>query len=130
MDIKAAEKLFDENGKQILAIFKKIQMLEFWLKAKIADKKSRSVKDFEIYQRSLEDKTWNFVIDEFLALYPEKEYLRPELKQAMADRNRFMHAIYTWALVSSKTRVEEQGKSMLDEIEENISRVLKTLLAD
>ncbi|MCL4406022.1 MAG: hypothetical protein M1586_01835 [Patescibacteria group bacterium] len=130
MNIESAEKLFDDNEKQILRIFKKIQMLEFWLKTKIADKKSRSAEDFEIYEKWLEDKTWNFVIDEFLVLYPEKENLRFELKRAMAGRNKFMHAVYTWAMVSSKTRVEEEGKAMLDDIEEDIARVLKALLAD
>jgi hypothetical protein len=130
MDIKSAEKLFDQNEKQILRIFKKIQMLEFWLKVKIADKKSRSARDFEIYQKWLEDKTWNFVIDEFLTLCPEKEDLRFELKRAMADRNKFMHAIYTWALVTNKNRVEKEGKAMLDDIEKNIVGVLKLLLLD
>jgi hypothetical protein len=130
MDIDSAEKLFDQNGKQILAIFKKIQMLEFWLKVKIADKKSRSARDFEIYQKWLEDKTWNFVIDEFLTLYPEKEDLRFELKRAMADRNKFMHAVYTWAMFEKKQNIEERGKKILDEIEENINQTLKALLKD
>lgn len=130
MDIRAAEKLFDENGGQILRIFKKIQMLEFWLKTKIADKKSKNARDFEIYQKWLEDKTWNFIIDEFLTFYPEKEDLRFVLKRAMADRNKFMHAIYTWALIEKKSKVENEGKKMLDEMEDNIAGVLKILLTD
>lgn len=130
MDIRAAEKLFDENGKQILRIFKKIQMLEFWLKTKIADKKSKNARDFEIYQKWLEDKTWNFIIDEFLTFYPEKEDLRFILKRAMADRNKFMHTIYTWALITKKSKVENEGKKTLDEMEDNIAGVLKILLTD
>ena len=130
MDINSAEKLFDENGKQILRIFKKIQMLEFWLKTKIADKKSRSARDFEIYQKWLEDKTWNFVIDEFLTLYPEKENLRFELKRAMANRNKFMHAVYTWAMFMNEDRIEHEGKKMLNEIEDDINRILEILLKD
>ena len=130
MDIKSAEKLFDKNSKQILRIFKKVQILEFWLKTKIADTKSKTRQDFEIYQKWLEDKTWNFVINEYLDLYPDKESSRFILKQAMASRNNFMHAIYTWAMFEKAEKIEKIGEDMLQGIEDNIDKALDRLLKD
>jgi hypothetical protein len=41
-----------------------------------------------------------------------------------------MHAVYTWAMFMNEDRIEHEGKKMLNEIEDDINRILEILLKD